>query len=103
MSASAEAASTSHYPKGIARRTAILDTVLEMLEELPAGRPTFREISQRAGIVESGVIRYFGTMDALFVAALDRRDEVAVRDFSLTSEDEVGVQAGGGLPAHDPA
>lgn len=79
------------YAKGEARRTAILDAVIHLFDTGDSGRPTLRAIAREVGIVESGVLRYFGSMDDLFVAVLDRRDEQAAHEFTLTTLDDVWV------------
>lgn len=54
------------------RRQAILATATELLEEMPVGDISLRELSRRAGLSKTGVVRYFATTEAVFLELLDR-------------------------------
>ncbi|MEV6237017.1 TetR family transcriptional regulator [Lentzea sp. NPDC051838] len=73
------------------RRQAVLDAARELLLELPAADVSLREIARRLGGSKSGIVTYFETREALFLALLQRERaewldafEAAVTDGSLT-------------------
>ncbi|GAA4502209.1 TetR/AcrR family transcriptional regulator [Actinoallomurus oryzae] len=53
------------------RRRAILDTAVAMLAEMPAGRLTLNELSRRAGLAKSNVLRYFESREEILLELLD--------------------------------
>src|ERR1700744_3256261 len=55
-----------------ARRQAILDTAAAMLDEMPVGEVTLNELSRRAGLAKSNVLRYFESREAILLELLDR-------------------------------
>jgi len=58
------------------RRQAILDAARELLLELPAADISLREIARTLGGSKSGIVTYFETREAVFLALLEReRDE----------------------------
>jgi AcrR family transcriptional regulator len=59
------------------RRAAILDTAAAMLAELPVAEVSLNELSRRAGLAKSNVLRYFDSREAVLLELLDR----AVRDW----------------------
>ncbi|MFC5745283.1 TetR/AcrR family transcriptional regulator [Actinomadura rugatobispora] len=54
------------------RRQAILDTTARMLTELPIARVGLNELSRRAGMAKSNVLRYFESREAILLELLDR-------------------------------
>ncbi len=48
----------------------ILDTAAAMLDELPLGEISLRELARRVGLAKSNVVRYFPTREAVFLAVL---------------------------------
>ncbi|MER5757856.1 TetR family transcriptional regulator [Streptomyces sp. NPDC002082] len=54
------------------RRRVILDTAAAMLEEGPVGEITLNELSRRAGLAKSNVLRYFESREAILLELLDR-------------------------------
>jgi AcrR family transcriptional regulator len=54
-----------------ARRSAILATAAAMLAEMPAADVTLNELSRRAGLAKSNVLRYFETREAVLLELLD--------------------------------
>ncbi|MEU8345182.1 transcriptional regulator, TetR family [Actinomadura meyerae] len=54
------------------RRRAILDTTAGMLAELPVARIGLNELSRRAGLAKSNVLRYFESREAILLELLDR-------------------------------
>jgi AcrR family transcriptional regulator len=53
------------------RRRAILDTAVAMLAEMPVGRLTLNELSRRAGLAKSNVLRYFESREEILLELLD--------------------------------
>ena len=54
------------------RRQAILDTAAAMLDAMPVGEVTLNELSRRAGLAKSNVLRYFESREAVLLELLDR-------------------------------
>jgi AcrR family transcriptional regulator len=54
------------------RRQAILDTAAAMLEIMPVSEVTLNELSRRAGLAKSNVLRYFESREAILLELLDR-------------------------------
>jgi len=74
------------YAKSEATRQAILDAALEVFAESGFRAGSLREIAQRVGMSEAGLLHHFPRKSALLLAVLDHRDEAAraVVDFDLT-------------------
>jgi len=54
-----------------ARRQAILATAAAMLAEMPVAEVTLNELSRRAGLAKSNVLRYFESREAVLLELLD--------------------------------
>ena len=54
------------------RRQAILDTDAAMLDVMPVSEVTLNELSRRAGLAKSNVLRYFESREAILLELLDR-------------------------------
>ncbi|WP_213003887.1 TetR/AcrR family transcriptional regulator [Winogradskya consettensis] len=54
-----------------ARRLAILGTVAAMLTEMPVTAISLNELSRRAGLAKSNVLRYFESREAILLELLD--------------------------------
>ena len=54
-----------------ARRQAILGAAAAMLAEMPAAEVTLNELSRRAGLAKSNVLRYFESREAVLLELLD--------------------------------
>jgi AcrR family transcriptional regulator len=54
-----------------ARRQAILGTAAAMLAEMPVAEVTLNELSRRAGLAKSNVLRYFESREAALLDLLD--------------------------------
>ena len=54
-----------------ARRRAILGTAAAMLAEMPVAEVTLNELSRRAGLAKSNVLRYFESREAVLLELLD--------------------------------
>jgi AcrR family transcriptional regulator len=72
------------YAKGRERRREILRVALEAYAEAgPRGVP-LKEIAQRAGVTEAGLLHHFGSKEALLSAVLDARDALTTETFGET-------------------
>ena len=67
------------------RRRAILDAAAAMLTEMPVAEITLNELSRRAGLAKSNVLRYFESREAVLLELLDTatRDWLAGLDAEL--------------------
>ncbi len=54
------------------RRQAILDTAAAMLDLMPVSEVTLNELSRRADLAKSNVLRYFESREAILLELLDR-------------------------------
>jgi AcrR family transcriptional regulator len=54
-----------------ARRQGILGAAAAMLAEMPVGEVTLNELSRRAGLAKSNVLRYFESREAVLLELLD--------------------------------
>src|SRR5208282_6169219 len=54
-----------------ARRQAILGAAVAMLAEMPVAEVTLNELSRRAGLAKSNVLRYFESREAVLLDLLD--------------------------------
>src|ERR1700674_3007411 len=54
-----------------ARRRAILGAAAAMLAEMPVAEVTLNELSRRAGLAKSNVLRYLETREAVLLELLD--------------------------------
>lgn len=81
-------------PKGEARREALLDAVLRVLERDGAGAVTHRSVAAEAGVPVAAATYYFATLDDLYVSALRRGTAEQVRLFrGLDDADLRGLAA----------
>ena len=78
-----------------ARRQAILGTAAAMLAEMPVAQVTLNELSRRAGLAKSNVLRYFESREAVLLELLDSawQDWLAQLDEELASAVEAGGPA----------
>ncbi|MCP2635195.1 TetR/AcrR family transcriptional regulator [Microbacterium sp. HD4P20] len=85
------------YAKSAATRTAILDAALEVFAESGYRAGSLREVAERVGMSEAGLLHHFRSKSALLLAVLDHRDALAreLVDFELPD----GVEALRGLVA----
>ncbi|MFE5409025.1 TetR/AcrR family transcriptional regulator [Microbacterium sp. NPDC056569] len=83
------------YAKSEAKRQAILDAALEVFAESGYRAGSLREVAQRVGMSEAGLLHHFRSKSALLMAVLDHRDDLSrnVVDF----EQPDGVEALRGL------
>ena len=78
------------YPKGVAKREAILDAALAVFGEVGLHGASLREIASRVGVSHQSLMHYFPTKNELLMAVLRRRDERLRRHF----DDEGGMSLG---------
>jgi AcrR family transcriptional regulator len=83
------------YAKTEAKRLAILDAALEVFAESGFRAGSLREVAQRVGMSEAGLLHHFRNKSTLLQAVLDHRDDLArtIVDF----EEADGVEALRGL------
>jgi len=76
-----------------ARRQAILGAAAAMLAEMPVAEVTLNELSQRAGLAKSNVLRYFESREAVLLELLDSawQDWLAQLDAELADAVVAGV------------
>jgi AcrR family transcriptional regulator len=65
------------YAKGVARRNQILSVALEVFATLGEKGALIKEIADRMGMSQAGVLRYFGSREGLLIWALAERDRLA--------------------------
>src|SRR6266487_3522129 len=72
-----------------ARRQAILGAAAAMLAEMPVAEVTLNELSRRAGLAKSNVLRYFESREAVLLELLDSawQDWLARLDAELGEPD----------------
>lgn len=68
-------------PKGEARRGALLDAVVRVLERGGPGAVTHRSVASEAGVPLAAATYYFATLDDLYVSALRRATDGQVALF----------------------
>ncbi|MGW6708380.1 TetR/AcrR family transcriptional regulator [Streptomyces sp. NPDC054956] len=66
------------YAKGIARRAEILRAALAVFAEQGDRGTSLKEVADRVGLSEAGVLHYFGSREGLLLAVLAQRDENSV-------------------------
>ncbi|GAA5057342.1 TetR/AcrR family transcriptional regulator [Nocardia callitridis] len=63
------------YAKTAGRRQQILDIAMEVFGRQGFRGGSLREIAERAGLTQAGVLHHFGSKEQLLIAVLRRRDE----------------------------
>jgi AcrR family transcriptional regulator len=71
-----------------ARRQAILGAAASMLAEMPVAEVTLNELSRRAGLAKSNVLRYFESREAVLLELLDSawQDWLAELDLAVPGD-----------------
>lgn len=82
------------YAKTRERRKAILDAALEVFAEGGYRSGSLREVAQRVGISEAGLLHHFPNKVALLEAVLQRRDDRSFEMVPLDSDDPHAVLRG---------
>lgn len=85
----APSATRGGYTKGRATRQQILQAALDLYGTTGSKRPTLKAIAARCGMAEAGVMHHFATLEHLFVAVLDMRDEQAASTYELVTPEQV--------------
>jgi AcrR family transcriptional regulator len=75
------------------RRRAILDTAVAMLAEMPAGRLTLNELSRRAGLAKSNVLRYFESREEILLELLDAAVAAWLNEVTTGLDGDGGARA----------
>ncbi|MEV0090664.1 TetR/AcrR family transcriptional regulator [Streptomyces sp. NPDC050738] len=65
------------YAKGVRRRKEILAVALDVFAMLGEKGALIKEIADRMGMSQAGVLRYFGSREGLLIWALAERDRLA--------------------------
>src|SRR5580700_9460021 len=80
-----------------ARRQAILGAAAAMLAEMPVAEVTLNELSRRAGLAKSNVLRYFESREAVLLELLDSawQDWLAWLDQDLAASVNPAAPAAG--------
>ena len=76
------------------RRRAILGAAAAMLAEMPVAEVTLNELSRRAGLAKSNVLRYFESREAVLLELLDS----AWQDWLAQLDKELAAAVGTGAP-----
>lgn len=82
------------YAKSEATRRAILDAALEVFAESGYRKGSLREVAQRVGMSEAGLLHHFPSKSALLAAVLDRRDQHSLARVPLTEGDGAATLRG---------
>ncbi|MEU7292657.1 TetR/AcrR family transcriptional regulator [Streptomyces exfoliatus] len=69
------------YAKTSAKRRKILEAALAAYEEAGSRSVSVRDIAQRVGMTDAGVLHHFGNREGLLTAVLEARDAEAVACF----------------------
>jgi AcrR family transcriptional regulator len=79
-----------------ARRQAILGAAAAMLAEMPVAEVTLNELSRRAGLAKSNVLRYFESREAVLLELLDSawQDWLAQLEADLADAVDPGASPG---------
>ena len=80
-------------PKGEARRTALMDAVLRVLELHGPGGVTHRAVATEAGVPLAAATYYFATIDDLLVSALTRATAEQVDLFAALETPDIAAFA----------
>jgi AcrR family transcriptional regulator len=78
------------------RRQAILDTAAAMLEVMPVSEVTLNELSRRAGLAKSNVLRYFESREAILLELLDRATRLWLSELPAQLAAEVAPEGSPG-------
>ncbi|MYS84707.1 TetR/AcrR family transcriptional regulator [Embleya scabrispora] len=76
------------YAKGVARRNQILEVALDVFATLGEKGALIKEIADRMGMSQAGVLHYFGSREGLLIWVLAERDRVAAEKISRDRFDD---------------
>jgi len=69
------------YAKGVAKREEILQVVLDVVAEYGYRKASNREISDRVGLTQPGLMHYFASREELYIEVLRARDQRDLDEF----------------------
>ncbi|MFD7495929.1 TetR/AcrR family transcriptional regulator [Streptomyces sp. NPDC059832] len=75
------------YRKTVARREQIIDAALAAYTEAGSRGVSVRDIAQRVGMTDAGVMHHFGSREELFTAVLQAREKADRNAFGDASSD----------------
>ena len=75
------------YAKTSAKRTAILDAALEVFAESGYRSGSLRDVAQKVGMSEAGLLHHFPNKSSLLAAVLDRRDQHSLERVPFEAQD----------------
>jgi AcrR family transcriptional regulator len=75
------------YAKTGATRLAILDAALEVFAASGYRSGSLREVAQKVGMSEAGLLHHFPNKSALLAAVLDRRDQHSLERVTFSGDD----------------
>ncbi|WP_062521975.1 TetR/AcrR family transcriptional regulator [Demequina silvatica] len=75
------------YAKTRATKQKILDAALLVFAESGFRSGSLREVAERVGLSDAGLLHHYPTKAALLIATLQHRDDVATRDFHVDTAD----------------
>jgi AcrR family transcriptional regulator len=93
---STETATPQGYPKGIARRSAIIDVATDFFGRVGYRGATMLQIAAECGISRAGLLYHFPTKESLLEAVLserDRTDQDSLAGDGITPDGELAVLA----------
>lgn len=70
------------YAKTAAKRQEILDAALAAYAEAGSRGVSVRDIAQRVGMTDAGVLHHFGSREALLTAVIEARDTAAAEEYT---------------------
>ena len=82
------------YSKTPERRAEILDAALEVFADAGFRSGSLREIADKAGMSQAGLLHHFGSKKRLLAAVLEHRDEINMGFFDLNSRDGLAYMRG---------
>ncbi|GAB7186622.1 TetR/AcrR family transcriptional regulator [Kitasatospora sp. Ki12] len=74
------------YAKSAAKRQLILDAALAAYAEAGTRGVSVKDIAERAGLTDAGVLHHFGSREALLTAVLEARDIAAAERYGSDRE-----------------
>ncbi|MFG2562865.1 TetR/AcrR family transcriptional regulator [Streptomyces sp. NPDC048496] len=86
------------YAKTSLKRQKIIEAALAAYAEAGSRKVSVRDIAQRVGMTDAGVLHHFGSREALLTAVLEARDAAARAAFGETRDD---LRAGLDIVTHN--
>lgn len=86
------------YAKTSVKRQQIIEAALAAYAEAGSRKVSVRDIAQRVGMTDAGVLHHFGSREALLTAVLEARDAAASAAFGEPRDD---LRAGLDIVAHN--